>query len=100
VPHAASSSAGLSCDRHPVTSQRLASYVAAQNSVYHLNCYDPYQLNRPGVTVHNNISRLVEFLLFMGESDVAKKVSLAAVKATLELVPLRLQVPTWIREGS
>jgi hypothetical protein len=39
VPHAASSSAGLSCDRHPVTSQRLASYVAAQNSVYHLNCY-------------------------------------------------------------
>ena len=40
VPHAESSSAGLSCDRPPVISQRAARPVAAQNSVNHLNCYD------------------------------------------------------------
>src|SRR3984957_15409147 len=46
VPHAASSSAGLSCDRPTVTSQRAAHALAAQTSVNHLNSYK--SCARPG----------------------------------------------------
>jgi hypothetical protein len=61
---------------------------------------DPEHVNRSGVTVHNYISRLVEFLLFMEQPEVAKGVARAATESTLQLVPLNPPPPTWIHGGA
>lgn len=61
---------------------------------------DPEHLNRSGVTVRTYISRLVEFLLFMEQPEIAKAVARAATEATLQLVPLSLPAPTWIPGGT
>jgi hypothetical protein len=61
---------------------------------------DPERVNRSGVTVQTYISRLVEFLLFMDQPEIAKATARAATKATLQLVPLKLPPPTWIPGGT
>jgi len=61
---------------------------------------DPEHVNRSGVTVRSYISRLVEFLLFMGQPKIARGLAGAAVEATLQLVPLILPAPTWIPGGT
>jgi hypothetical protein len=60
---------------------------------------DPEHVNRSGVTVHTYISRLVEFLLFFGQLEIAKGVARAATQATLQLIPLTLLPPSWICGG-
>jgi hypothetical protein len=61
---------------------------------------DPGDINRSGVTTQGYISRLVEFLLFMEQTSLAKAVARAACEGALQLVPLKLPAPTWIRRGT
>ena len=60
----------------------------------------PDGIGRSGVTVRNYISRLIEYLLFIEQPEIAKRVAHAAVEATLQLVPLNLSPPTWIPGGT
>ncbi len=56
---------------------------------------DPGRVFRSGVTMHSYISRVVEYLIFVGQVDTAKKVAAMAVQTALSLVPLALPQPDW-----
>ncbi len=57
---------------------------------------DPEHINRSGLTAQSYISRLVEFLLFMEQPEIARGVAQVATESTLQLLPLNLPPPTWI----
>jgi hypothetical protein len=56
---------------------------------------DPGRVFRSGVSMHSYISRVVEYLIFVGQVDIAKKVAAMAVQTALSLVPLALPEPDW-----
>jgi hypothetical protein len=60
---------------------------------------DPGNVNRSGVTAQSYISRLVEFLLFIEQAELAKAVARAATEGTLQLVPLMLPPAAWIPQS-
>lgn len=53
-----------------------------------------------GLTIYDRFVRLIEYCLFMGQTESAKQISEQVIAGTLELVsPLLLPTPEWVNES-
>jgi hypothetical protein len=60
---------------------------------------DTMHISRSGVTIHHKISRIVEYLLVVGQTQLAANVATAAIASAIDLVPLVMTQPSWIVQG-